>query len=58
MSIFTNLIELPFGVLAWVLWSLDPQTHFRHTDGQAPPAGPAGTAGPSAQDAEPSKRRT
>ncbi|HET6968660.1 MAG TPA: lysylphosphatidylglycerol synthase domain-containing protein, partial [Ornithinibacter sp.] len=24
--IFTNLIELPFGVLAWILWRLDPQT--------------------------------
>ncbi|WP_084109150.1 lysylphosphatidylglycerol synthase transmembrane domain-containing protein [Knoellia aerolata] len=25
VSIFTNLIELPLGVLAWGLWSLDPQ---------------------------------
>ena len=29
VSIFTNLIELPFGVLAWGLWSLDLQTQTR-----------------------------
>lgn len=31
--IFTNLIELPFGLLAWVLWSLDPQTRLRQEQG-------------------------
>jgi putative heme transporter len=29
VSIFTNLIELPLGVLAWGLWSLDLQTQTR-----------------------------
>lgn len=58
MSIFTNLVELPFGVLAWVLWSLDPQTRFRHPGEGGRPAGPDAPEGPSAQDAEPSKRRT
>ena len=70
MSIFTNLIELPFGVLAWVLWSMDPQTRFRQ------PVDPALTAGagraperpglpsegrgpePGPQEVEPSRRRT
>ena len=31
--IFTNLIELPFGVLAWILWGLDPQTQSRRERG-------------------------
>lgn len=45
VAIFTNLIELPFGVLAWVLWSVDPQTRLRARAGETQPA-------------EPSRRRT
>lgn len=49
MSIFTNLIELPFGVLAWVLWSLDPQTQFRQPTEPVSPPGPNPPSGPSPQ---------
>lgn len=45
MSIFTNLVEIPFGVLSWVLWSIDPQTRFGQDDRDA-------------QESEPSSRRT
>ena len=64
MSIFTNLVELPFGVLAWVLWSMDPQTRFRQPGEQDDPGEsvdsvePGSVSGPGAQDPEPSKRRT
>lgn len=39
--IFTNLIELPLGVLAWILWTLDPQTPLRHEPGASHMAGAA-----------------
>lgn len=45
VAIFTNLIELPFGALAWVLWSVDPQTRL-------------GAGAEQSQPAEPSRRRT
>ncbi|MGA8048361.1 MAG: lysylphosphatidylglycerol synthase transmembrane domain-containing protein [Dermatophilaceae bacterium] len=45
MSIFTNLAEIPFGVLSWVLWSIDPRTRFGPRDSEP-------------QDAAPSSRRT
>jgi len=40
VSLFTNLIELPFGLLAWGLWSLDRQT-------QARPEGTRASGGPA-----------
>ncbi|MCA1781479.1 MAG: lysylphosphatidylglycerol synthase transmembrane domain-containing protein [Dermatophilaceae bacterium] len=70
VAIFTNFIELPFGVLAWVLWSIDPQTRFREPEeapsqdgptlpsGPTPPSGTRPSSGPSPQEPEPSKRRT
>ena len=45
LSIFTILAEIPFGVMSWVLWSVDPQTRFRPRDREA-------------QEATPSSRRT
>jgi putative heme transporter len=64
MSIFTNLVEIPFGVLSWVLWSIDPQTRFRQpatstaAPGLAPPSEPRDPPTPGPQAGEPSKRRT
>ncbi|MBC7308834.1 MAG: flippase-like domain-containing protein [Actinomycetales bacterium] len=41
MAIFTNLVELPFGVLAWVLWSVDPKTRVRGRVAEPQPAEPS-----------------
>lgn len=41
VSIFTNLIEIPFGVLAWGLWSLDQQTQTRQQKRATQEAEPA-----------------
>lgn len=58
MSIFTNIVELPLGVLAWVYWSVD-----RRRNGAAPiehtTAGKVTTedlAGDSSPDRSPSPR--
>lgn len=40
MSIFTNLIEVPFGVLAWVLWSVDRRSRTRAEEHPAPETAP------------------
>src|SRR5690606_20052978 len=40
MSIFTNFVELPFGALAWVLWSVDPQTRMHRSQPQVQDPGP------------------
>jgi putative heme transporter len=65
MSIFTNVAELPLGVLAWMAWSLDPtatkRSHPHPEDlppesGQTAPPQAGQTAPPQA--GEPSNRRT
>lgn len=52
VAIFTNLIELPFGVLAWVLWSIDPKTSFSGPAGEsARPSPPPPDVAPRQSDA-------
>lgn len=37
VAIFTNLIEVPIGMVSWVLWSIDPQRHHRTASARATP---------------------
>ena len=68
MSIFTNLVELPLGILAWIAWTLDRRkvTDFgrgaTHTSGEAAVSAGAddvrADSGESADHDDPSRRRT